>query len=420
MKTKKQLHQIKWISKGLSIFAVTILFKEELHCNSTTSIEPTYEVEITQNYVATAANDNSQTEISGSNTETTRNENACYQANTQESLVESCRKFNAHIDFLYWKADEDGLEYGTKMKASPIIGESSTTKTKLLDLQFEWDPGFRLGVGYVFDHFDCWALNLNWTHIHNHAHGSSSAQGIESEVGNVDTIISPWVNLLFELRSGASKASAHWHVDYDTLDLDFGRSVLLSKRFVINPYFGLRAAWINQDYKAKYDSVFILAEGAPSFTREVTFKGKNDFNGFGLRGGTELLCNLSKNWHIFSQFTANILYGKFRVHMKNLNDQGLGEGNIPPMPLDFKASEHFWRVRLGFEEAIGFGWDTFFRCERYRLRIRAAYELTQWLSQNELFYTLYFRGQDTISSVPIRSQGNLSFHGIRAGIQFDF
>jgi hypothetical protein len=418
LKANKQLYQIKWIGKGLSLFTVTLLLNEELHGSL---VEPGRKL---SEYVdfrhSNAPNGNSQIGTSGSTTETTRNENVRYEENTRGSFVEPCRKFNAHVDFLYWKADEDGLEYGTKMKANPIIGESSTTKTKLLDLHFEWDPGFRLGVGYAFDHFDCWALNLNWTHIHNHAHGSSSAKGIESQVGNVDTIISPWVNLLFELRSGASKASAHWHVDYDTLDLDFGRSIFLSKRFVINPYFGLRAAWIDQHYKAKYDSVFILAESAPPFKREVTFKGKNDFSGFGLRGGTEFMCLLSKNWHIFSQIAGNILYGKFRVHMKNLHDQGLGEGGIPPMPLNFKASEHLWRVRLSFEEAIGLGWDTFFRRERYRLRIRAAYELTQWLSQNELFYTFYFRGQDTISSVPIRSQGNLSFHGIRAGLQFDF
>jgi hypothetical protein len=106
--------------------------------------------------------------------------------------------------------------------------------------------------------------------------------------------------------------------------------------------------------------------------------------------------------------------------MKNLNDQGLGEGDIPPMPLNFKASEHFHRVRLNFEESIGLGWETYFRKDRYRLALRAAFELSQWINQNELFYTFYFRGQDTISSVPIRSQGDLSFHGFQASLQFDF
>jgi hypothetical protein len=414
----KKLHQIQtqWISKGLSILAVTVLLGAELHCN------PTLGVDTMQNCVAVAVRENSQPTIYGYSLGDDKNENKNVHCTRESKSLPGipCRKFDVHLDFLYWKADEDGLEYATKMVATPLIGAASTTKTKLHDLHFEWDPGFCLGVGYTFDHFDCWALDLNWTHIRNHAHAQKSAKGIESQVGNVDTLISPWVNLLFELRAGASKASAHWHVDYDTLDLDFGRSVLLSKRFILNPHFGFRGAWIDQHYKAKYKSVFILEESAVPFTREVTFKGKNDFSAFGLRGGAELLCRLSRNWHIFSQLSANILYGRFRVDMKNLNDQGLGEGDVLPMPLNFTASEHLWRVRLSFEESIGLGWEAFFRCDRYRLRLRAAYELSQWLNQNELFYTLYFRGQDTISSVPIRSQGDLSFHGIRAGIQFDF
>ncbi len=401
------------ICTGLSLIATSLLLSEELHCNPTISTEIAVE---------TAAQENLQVPLlaeAPADVKQSRKENThcAVKANGSDAF---CRRFEAHLDFLYWKADEDGLEYGTKMVAPPLIGESSTAKTKLLDLHFEWDPGFRLGAGYTFDQLDCWSLNLNWTHIRNHAHAKASAKGIESQTGSVDTIISPWVNLLFELRAGASKAEAHWHVDYNTLDLDFSRSVSLSKKFSLNPHFGLRGAWIDQDYKAKYKSVFILAESSPHFTRNVTFKGKNEFSGFGLRGGTELLCHLSPNWHIFSQFAGNLLYGRFRVNMKNLHDQGLGEGDIPPMPLDFKASEHFWRVRLSFEEAIGLGWDRSFRCDKYRLRLRAAYELSQWLNQNELFYTFYFRGQDTISSVPIRSQGDLSFHGIRAGLQFDF
>lgn len=328
--------------------------------------------------------------------------------------------FRINLDFLYWQANEDGLEYGTKMIAGPIIGQSSKTKTKLLDLHFDWDPGFRVGIGYVFNHFDQWALDLNWTHIRNEAHAKDSAHGVESQVGEVDTIIPPWVSLLFELRSGASKAHAHWHVNFNTVDLDLTRSYFASKRLDVNPHIGLRGAWIDQHYRAKYESVFLLSEGSPFFTRDVKFTGKNDFWGVGIRGGSELMWHFDRHWNLFAELSASILYGRFHVKMKNLHDQGLGEGDTTPMPLDFKASEHLWRTRLNFEEAIGFSWGTFFNQDKYHVSIRAAYELSQWLNQNELFYAFYLRGQDTISSVPIRNQGNLGFQGIKAGIQFDF
>jgi hypothetical protein len=328
--------------------------------------------------------------------------------------------FNTHLDMIIWKANEDGLEYGTKMKATPLIGQASKTNTKLLDLEFEWNPGFCVGLGYLFNKFDYWTLNLDWTRIESRAHGRKSAQGIESQVGSVDTIIPAWVNFLFVLRAGAKEASAHWHLDYNTVDLDLGRSFFLSKRFALNPYFGLRGARLDQHYHANYKTVFILAQDAPPFKRNVFFRGKNKFFGFGLRGGAEALWHFNSHWHLFSQLSGNILYGRFSVDMKNLHDQGIGEGEILPSPLDFTARESFWRTRLSFEEAVGLGWETFFNKNRYHVTVRASYELSQWLNQNELFNTFYFRGQDTISSVPIRNHGDLSFHGVRAALQFDF
>jgi hypothetical protein len=406
-----------FIQKYLPILAISLLSHTHLYGDSSLEASSTLDSPATSSIPSNPIEGSS----SLASAPTTKvDTNSQPQVETKSFSRPICRKFSEHVDFIYWKADEDGLEYGTKMTANPIIGASSSTHTKLLDMNFKWDPGFSIGTGYTFNHFDCWSLNLDWTHIHNHAHRTSSAQGIESQTGSVDTIISPWVNLLFALRAGASKASAHWHLHYDTVDLDFGKNLDLSKRFTLAPYFGLRGAWLDQHYHVKYKSEFLVGEGRPIPPRNVTFKGKNDFSAFGLRGGTELMCHLSKNWHIFSQFSGNILFGRFTVKMKNLNDQGLGEGDIPPMPLDFTAKEHLWRARLSFQEAIGLGYAAFFGHDKYRLRLRASYELSQWISQNQLFYSFYFRGQDTISAVPIRNQGNLSFHGIRVAFQFDF
>lgn len=202
--------------------------------------------------------------------ECTCEENCESNTNSNLSFDESCDNFNFHVDFLYWKANEDGLEYGTKIIASPLIGESSNANMKLLDPHFNWDPGFCLGAAYNFSALDGWTLQANWTHIHNHAHGNSSAEGIESQVGDVNTIISPWVNLLFELRSGASHATAHWLLKYDTIDLDLEKSVCLNNRFLLTPFFGLRGAWIDQDYKAITAHSFSWKEAPPFLEKSLS------------------------------------------------------------------------------------------------------------------------------------------------------
>ncbi len=331
------------------------------------------------------------------------------------AAYENVGGFRFNLDFLYWQAKEDGLEFGTEIVTNPAGAEPAQVTTKLLDLHFDWDPGFCVGIGYLFDHYDNWSLDLNWTYMRNKARGNATAGGIESMTGTTSTIISPWVNLLFEPRDGASQANARWDINYNVLDLDLGRSFFVSKQVALNPFIGVRGALINQDYKVNYSTIVLTGDGGPRVSRVVTFKGDNDFGGIGLRGGSEVLWQFGKHWNLFGEISGSLLIGKFRVKMKNLNDQGLDH-----LPLNFFASEKFWRVRLNMEEAIGFGWETFFCRNQYHVAIKAAYELSQWLSQNELFYTFYFRGADTISSVPVRNQGNLGFHGIKVGVHFDF
>ncbi len=327
--------------------------------------------------------------------------------------------FTTDVDFLYWKANEDGLEYGTKFVSRPV-GTPITANAKLLDLHFEWDPGLRINMGYIFPQFENWELNLTWTHIRNHAHAQAKSNGVESQVSNTDTIIPPWVTLLFELRFGVSQANTKWTLNFNTLDLALGRSFSLSKRIVMNPYFGFRGAWVDQHYNAKYNTVFIPEEDAPTFNRLVNFKAKNDFRAFGIQSGAGFIWHFSKHWNLFTDLSGNLLYGKFNVKAKNLGDRGLGQGEVPPAPLDLKTSEKFFRIRLNFEEAIGLAWESFYNQDRYFVSVKIAYELSQWLNQNELYYLWYFRGTDTVSAMPVRSNGNLGLQGIRAGMRFDF
>jgi len=47
-------------------------------------------------------------------------------------------------------------------------------------------------------------------------------------------------------------ASSRWSGDANTFDMMIGKSYHVSRYFVSNPMFGVRAAWIDQDYHIKY------------------------------------------------------------------------------------------------------------------------------------------------------------------------
>ncbi len=66
-------------------------------------------------------------------------------ADSPANLEKRC--FYAFGDFLYWRADEDGLDYGQRLN-------EDTNHLKMREPDFHWSPGFRLGIGGQMGRFD--------------------------------------------------------------------------------------------------------------------------------------------------------------------------------------------------------------------------------------------------------------------------
>ncbi len=90
--------------------------------------------------------------------------------------------FFFNLDFFYWKGSEDGLSYGTDRE---VTGSGFEGKRKNLD--FRWDPGFRVGLGYCMQEHDEWDLFLQLTYFHNEARGSERSHDISKHL-----IMVPW------------------------------------------------------------------------------------------------------------------------------------------------------------------------------------------------------------------------------------
>src|SRR3989304_8918027 len=76
---------------------------------------------------------------------------------TSRPMIDGAELF-ATVDALYWKATEDGLEYGLRNHFPPdtAVIFKGTAKT----IESDWNAGFRLALGYNIPH-DQWDLNLN-------------------------------------------------------------------------------------------------------------------------------------------------------------------------------------------------------------------------------------------------------------------
>lgn len=246
----------------------------------------------------------------------------------------STNKYALILDFLWWKASVAGVALGTEEQLGKLPTSSGSVKPSMNNSSnlfneshvkrpdFKFEPGFRLALA---DHSicDCWDASLAWTHFHStaHAHGASNL----SNNGPVTVFLSYWERLPATLVPTESKS--RYSLNLDLLDLEFGRKYFVSSCFLVRPFFGLRGARINQDYKVFSESLSFSNNSTnraaftstqnnfgPNFTSVA--KSRNNFLAIGPRVGLDAEVKLGCGLSIVGQAAGSMVYGRFDRHSK--------------------------------------------------------------------------------------------------------
>ncbi len=332
------------------------------------------------------------------------------------------------VDFLYYQAQIDQLEYALNNKiqvnTSPTLAIKANIQCEGVD--FEWKPGVRVALGYVFPEHDRWDLFLTWNYLHSKAHGSSKSD----PTFNTGMLRPVW--LPFLLGSLADKASADWTLNFNTLDLSLGRNFFLGKWMTIHPFGGLRAAWIDQDYRVKYHAAYQYSTSGTitTLTRNTGVKASNDFSSIGLRAGVDLDWLFARNWSLFSSASASLLYGKFNIEEKFNGALLLDLGGGPELFSEIiSLNDRIHRIRPNLEGSMGLKWATFFNRDKFRVALSAAYNFIYWFNQNQLINEIVTINDSAINGAstqtetvvsPQNKAGDLTMQGLNVELRFDF
>lgn len=332
--------------------------------------------------------------------------------------------FFAVGDFLYWQAQEDGLDLTSQV----AIGVAGTTRTNTdfkKRLHFQWDPGFRVGAGFVFGAHDALELFANWTRFYSGAHSQYSMPIPVISAGGETEFVAKW---LPGFMGDVYQARGDWRIRFNTIDLSLGRNFFLSRRLSVKPYVGLRGAFIDQKYKVTYKALNV---DNGIFFPNTGMRAKNNFEGVGLRTGSDFQWHFSKQWNLFGSISASIIRGHFNLK-QIFNTARLNGSQSEIISGTFDYRNHFWTNRVNLEEMLGLQWETFFGRNRSRasyFSIGAFYELGQWFQQNELSIvsfdpdpTIGGFGAGTYGEITeeYEKHGDLNFQGltVRACLKF--
>lgn len=305
-------------------------------------------------------------------------------------------------DFIYWIAQVRGLCYaqdgegnGTIRQntgSNPISGGSINFDGDVLRVHPNWDPGFRIGLGYTAC-YDAWTVWADWTRFHTHARESH-------DFPNGSSGIVLWGHVAQTVGQSTIFTTAKWGMDLDTVDLKLGRYYWIGCHCVIKPYIGVIGADIDQRLAIDY-TLF------PQINRTsaMDLRLKCDFTGGGLEVGMDPRFVLGKGISIQARAAGSILYGRFHGDFQETADGFLIA----------KSPDHFCNSVANLQLALGIGWDYTFTCGSH-LGLHALWEENYWFGVNRMNHWL----SELQKSYVIQQQYNMILQGLSAGARFDF
>jgi hypothetical protein len=351
----------------------------------------------------------------------------------------------AYAEYLLWQVAQDGLQYTghQKVKADTsgslvnLKGNISSEKLSSKDIHPDYSSGVRLGLGYLLSKKqDGWDVSLEWTGYQGKSHGEVHSAGTLT-----DFLIPTWGNqfaVSTAISSGIfKKASANWHVNYQTLNLELGRNTFLSRKFSIRPYVGVQWALIQQEYKAKYrapETISTDVVGGSTIAAFTTrFKGENDFQGTGLRFGADTKWYFSSHFGLCGEVAGALLWGRFHVRERFRVPEVTQTNNSLPNPtttvipsFTAKQKENLTRLRPNLQGKAGLFWQNSMKQGKQSIFIALEYEFIAWFFQNNLApITASANGNTARAAVlgSVRSGQRdtlLSLQGLTTSIRYDF
>jgi len=290
---------------------------------------------------------------------------------------------------LYWQAEEEGLSYAVKSRSSDGLSDS-----EILSPKFEWDFGFKVGLGYRIPH-DHWEFLLQWTslqtHCDHHAHGGS---------GHV--LFPSWVTPFLPIDGFIEQADAHWRLHLGLVDFLWKKPVPVTRTLTLTPLVGVRWGSLRQKYNIQYGGGVLLEDA------EVVIRTKNKFAGLGPMVGVSSNFEMTKGFSLFADGAASLLYGEFYVHQSS-----------KPRSQRTKTLKIFSIYRSAapiLEGAAGIRWQRSFSGGLKRLTLQLGWDQLLFFSQNQLIYFL----SDAQVGMTASNLGDLSIAGVEFSIKLEF
>jgi hypothetical protein len=296
-------------------------------------------------------------------------------ANQSARFNSDCRSFDCFATLLVWTAREVGADCWAEV----ITTEGSVSSNTLAPVNFGWDPGFKVGLGYgmEYDQWDTQAY-FTWFQTEGNDHISSSPGSVHSTFMGNFYVSNPDGSGI----SGPSyqHASINWTIKFNIFDWELGRNFWVSKALALRPFLAAKGGWIHQSIHSTWQNpnFGVLPDPVPFSTGIENIK--NDFWGIGPAAGLNMKWNLFEmpchSFHLFGDFSGALMWGHWSFgDAFNNNVQQQVIVNVQDVNSGATMVRSF----------MGFGWNANFNQNQYRFSAKLGYETQFWLDQLQYY-----------------------------------
>ncbi len=307
-----------------------------------------------------------------------------------------------NVEFLYWTVNESALDYALKMK-SPAWGPTTEGVGHYKIIDFDWNPGFRLNVGY-FNAPHYWDAYLQYTYFKGKGHNYAKAPDASNLYLN-----GTWAQPAFNSSEEVPLAKASSSIDLSLNILDF----LATRRFFPNPHLRMRlyggptVAWVRQNWEIDYLDTAQQTSHLHSHWQ---------FTGAGIKVGYILDWFLGKGGIYFTGVVSAAMYAGTYHNVSKQKSSDSNQGQFDTTrPL---RNIHYHDVRLVpvFQLLAGPSWQMAFG--PYRTELFAGYELNFWTNLHEVYRTS--AGAPQQAKQTIMSNAVVGIQGLTVRWNLDF
>lgn len=295
---------------------------------------------------------------------------------------------------LFWRASVGGTEYA--YTDADLAGNAVRIKGRNKHIDFDTDWGLRFGLGYNAIH-DGWDVLLQYTWFDTNGSDSTRAGPNSSVVQS-----RAWERIRSTAHfTHCGSAKSMYNFDYQSLNLELGRSYFISSKLSLRPHIGLKSAWIDQSQITRYTDGDLAAN-------TVHVKDDSDFWGLGPRFGSDSKWHLTNGFSVVGNIAAALLCGHFDV------DHNERFSAVKINRIRLHDNQHAFSPMVQMK--LGLHYDKYLNDNKQHVGVGIGYEAEYWWRQNQIFQLdqtpTFFQFEHASEDV--------SMHGLTIDLKLDF